>query len=354
MNCGTEYTVTYSKIKDSFRFCFLQNGRAMENLSLTRRDYKVAGIDNCRYYAYEFAGDSTDESRKRFVADTRIPDSVMINENKKLFIISAVNSLDADISLPSFNWVVYPKNISELSRDMLGYLNRIVQPDFIVSMEEIINGNQKSDMSGNVLIIADISTSEATIFETLQSIQAVDEVNQIAIFSLIGDCFSEFSSLKIVPMEDVTALNTQSMPDERRSGAYSRNLSSDDFNISEIPIHSLDMAWNRYHPYTLNIDHAHPLANGIIKADSDYERQKIVRNTILTTFPIPKTHYHIEREGQGIRVTILVADYDDNIEVIEWAMKILGFINYKSEKTTPFIDRKNREWKVLEFESRNY
>lgn len=60
----------------------------------------------------------------------------MSNEDVRKFIITTVNSLDKDISLPSFDIVVYPESISELNRNMLGYLNRLAQPQ-VVNMDAI-------------------------------------------------------------------------------------------------------------------------------------------------------------------------------------------------------------------------
>ena len=71
---------------------------------------------------------------RRTKAMVKFPDGRITEQDKSTFIVNAVNKLDSDISLPSYKLIVYPESMSELNRDMLGYLNRFASPE-IINME---------------------------------------------------------------------------------------------------------------------------------------------------------------------------------------------------------------------------
>lgn len=103
-------------------FDFEYNGKT-EIIKLTKKEYNVIAFRHCFFLGYKFSDCASCETRTAFVNSIRFSDGRMSNEDVRKFIITTVNSLDKDISLPSFDIVVYPESISELNRNMLGYLN---------------------------------------------------------------------------------------------------------------------------------------------------------------------------------------------------------------------------------------
>ena len=118
-----------------------------------------------------------------------------------------------------------------------------------------------------------------------------------------------------------------------------------------IPMEILDRGWQRYHPYTFTIDHRNPLANRSIEEATDYKRQiLLVKQAITKTFPIDESQFVIKDGNDGLYATVLVANTDDNVDIIEQALEDKGF--YRSQPATDKIlyDSKHREWLDIIFE----
>lgn len=125
--------VTYNEDDDRFKFDFeVDNGTDI--IQLTKVGYKVSAFNHCYYYGYQFTEDVDSASRSAFIHSIKFPNGRMSKNDKRTFIVNAINKLDSDISLPSYKLIVYPESMSELNRDMLCYLNRFASPE-IVNME---------------------------------------------------------------------------------------------------------------------------------------------------------------------------------------------------------------------------
>ena len=127
--------VRYDAKSDMFIFDF-ENDSETDLIQLKKVGYKITAFNQCYYYAYEFTNNVDSARRTSFIHSLKFPDGRISDEDKNTFIINAVNKLDSDISLPSYKLIVYPESMSELNRDMLGYLNRFASPE-IVNMELI-------------------------------------------------------------------------------------------------------------------------------------------------------------------------------------------------------------------------
>ena len=125
--------VRYDDNSDMFIFDF-ENDNETDLIQLKKVGYKVTTFNHCYYYAYEFTENVDSASRTSFIHSIKFPDGRITEQDKNTFIVNAVNKLDSDISLPSYKLIVYPESMSELNRDMLGYLNRFASPE-IVNME---------------------------------------------------------------------------------------------------------------------------------------------------------------------------------------------------------------------------
>ena len=125
--------VKYDADNDSFIFNFEMDNEA-DIIQLQKIGYQISAFNQCYYYAYEFAEGTTSSDRGAFIHSLKFPDGKISQKDKRTFIVNGVNKLDSDISLPSFKLVVYPESMSELNREMLGYLNRFASPD-LISME---------------------------------------------------------------------------------------------------------------------------------------------------------------------------------------------------------------------------
>lgn len=125
--------VSYDEESDTFNFDF-ENDNETDIIQLKKVGYKVSAFNHCYYYAYQFTENVDSASRTAFIQSIKFPDERMSEKDKRTFIVNAINRLDSDISLPSYKLIVYPESMSELNRDMLGYLNRFASPE-IVNME---------------------------------------------------------------------------------------------------------------------------------------------------------------------------------------------------------------------------
>lgn len=125
--------VSYDEESDTFNFDF-ENDNETDIIQLKKVGYKVSAFNHCYYYAYQFTENVGSASRTAFIQSIKFPDERMSEKDKRTFIVNAINRLDSDISLPSYKLIVYPESMSELNRDMLGYLNRFASPE-IVNME---------------------------------------------------------------------------------------------------------------------------------------------------------------------------------------------------------------------------
>lgn len=197
--------VRYDDNSEMFIFDF-ENDNETDLIQLKKVGYKVTAFNHCYYYAYEFTENVDSASRTSFIHSIKFPDGRITEQDKNTFIVNAVNKLDSDISLPSYKLIVYPESMSELNRDMLGYLNRFASPE-IVNMELVKSLPSRIEfdyirnyytfkdendkklyeaiLNTNVLIVDDIVTSGSTLSHLLNCLRSVNDTNNIVIFSLI-------------------------------------------------------------------------------------------------------------------------------------------------------------------------
>ena len=256
--------VHYDETTDTFVFDY-ENDSETDIIKLKKVGYKVSAFNHCYYYGYQFEENVDSSKRTSFIHSIKFPDGKISDEDKNTFIINAVNKLDSDISLPSYDLIVYPESLSEINRDMLKYLNRFASPELanmqlikelpskiefdynrfrleildsklpdgrnrydektkkqiIDNIEEMMDSIHKLDyfsiardikknkykpyirnyykfkdendkrlfetiQNTNVLIVDDIVTSGTTLSHILKCLRAVNDSNNIVIFSLIG------------------------------------------------------------------------------------------------------------------------------------------------------------------------
>lgn len=127
--------VNYDINSDTFTFNFEEEGDT-DIIQLTKGGYNVSAFGHCFYYVYKFTDKASSDKRAAFIHSIKFPYGRISDQDKNKFIINAVDSLDREVSLPSFDLLVYPESISELNREMTKYLNRIAQPR-VVSMEVV-------------------------------------------------------------------------------------------------------------------------------------------------------------------------------------------------------------------------
>lgn len=125
--------VSYDETSDSFTFNFVQDNET-NIIPLKKKIYQVSAFGHCYYYAYEFSNNVDSKKRTAFIHSLKFPDGKISQNDKKTFIMNAVDKLDREISLPKYKLLIYPESMSELNRDMLKYLNRFAAPD-VISME---------------------------------------------------------------------------------------------------------------------------------------------------------------------------------------------------------------------------
>ena len=122
--------VQYDNETNTFTFDF-EHDNETDIIKLEHIGKKVNAFGRCFYYGYEFAQDVDSQVRTEFIKSVKFPESFDANNDLKLFIQRAVDYLDSEISLPSYNVVVYPQSLSEINRKMLSYLSRITTTQYI-------------------------------------------------------------------------------------------------------------------------------------------------------------------------------------------------------------------------------
>lgn len=127
--------VSYDENSDCFSFDFNIDNDS-DIIKLRKVGYSVNAFNHCYYYGYQFEDNIDTSKRTRFIHSLKFLDGRIDENDIKTFIINAVNQLDSDISLPSYDVIIYPESLSEINREMLKYLNRFTSPE-IVNMELI-------------------------------------------------------------------------------------------------------------------------------------------------------------------------------------------------------------------------
>ena len=125
--------------------------------------------------------------------------------------------------------------------------------------------------------------------------------------------------------------------------------SNDVFDLDTIPMDILDNGYVRYEPYNLDITYRHPLRR--ISEGIDYKKHiEQAKQVILDTYPIKDEQFIIRPGHNGMYAAILASLVDNNVQVIEEAMKKLGYFRSKPTDKKLLSDRKGRTWIDLRFE----
>lgn len=127
--------VHYNTQTDSFIFDF-QNDSKIDMIKLQKVGYQIRLFNKCYYFGYQFENNVDSNIRSSFIHSIKFPDGKITEKDKNTFIINAVDKLDSDISLASYNVIIYPESLSEINRDMLKYLNRFTDSK-LITMELI-------------------------------------------------------------------------------------------------------------------------------------------------------------------------------------------------------------------------
>lgn len=125
--------------------------------------------------------------------------------------------------------------------------------------------------------------------------------------------------------------------------------SNDIFDLDAIPMTVLDSGYVRYEPYNLGITYKHPLRR--ISEGIDYKKHiEKAKQVIFDTYPISEEQFVIKKGFNGMYAAILASFLENNIQIIEEAMKKLGYFRSKPADKNLLSDRKGRKWIDLRFE----
>lgn len=122
--------VQYDKENNTFIFNF-EHDNETDIIKLEHIGKELEAFNKCFYYGYEFTSDVDSKVRTKFIDSIKFPESFDSNKDLSLFIQKAVNYLDSQICLPSYNVVVYPQSMSEINRKMLSYLSRLTDTMYL-------------------------------------------------------------------------------------------------------------------------------------------------------------------------------------------------------------------------------
>ena len=121
--------------------------------------------------------------------------------------------------------------------------------------------------------------------------------------------------------------------------------------IINIPLAVLKASYIRYEPYNLGITHRHPLR--LINAAAIYGHDaEGAKDVLLSTYPIGKEQILAETRDGLPCITILLSLVENNVQVIETAMRKLGYARIESQDKM-IMDSLQRQWLFITFSPNN-
>lgn len=144
---------------------------------------------NIYYFGYKFNDNVPSSIRNKFISWLKMlkPGKNSISSSDLYrFIEKPLAELDSACPLITFDAIVYPKSgrsplVSDILKVVFNYMNNdaIKIPNNELNIAHIMNSNK-------ILIVDDISTSGATLFEMLRIIRTINHNAEIYVFTLVG------------------------------------------------------------------------------------------------------------------------------------------------------------------------
>ena len=121
-------------------------------------------------------------------------------------------------------------------------------------------------------------------------------------------------------------------------------MHKDIFDIVNIPTEKLNKSYVRYEPYNLCISHRHPLRrSGIFEGMGLIDKFEGAKLVILQIYPISEQQFKFIVSNDESYIALLVSAVENNVEVIESAMQIMGFERLDTLAKI-LTDNSNRQW----------
>lgn len=138
------------------------------------------------YFGYQFLNNDNASSkvRTKFFNALRFDKDFTTPENKRLFVINALQKLNDKINIHDFDVVIYPKSRSYLNQYIIKLLGRLVPNWEGYTFDD--SNNQKLIDAKNILLIDDVTTTGSTLIEAVRNIRLINKEAPIVLFTLIG------------------------------------------------------------------------------------------------------------------------------------------------------------------------
>lgn len=124
------------------------------------------------------------------------------------------------------------------------------------------------------------------------------------------------------------------------------------FDLNKIPKKVLNRAWTRYRPYLYAIDRDSPLNIGIYESTDYAQQASTVRNELVKFFPLKRDLFKIFPRHHKM-FAILVANMEDNAEVVQKIMEDNGFFRSRPTDEEVRKDEEGRIWRQMWLEPKN-
>lgn len=154
------------------------------DLPLTPVDLR---LNNTYYFGYSFVDNDNAPSklRTKFFNYFRFENELDVNEKLK-FIGNAIDKLNKQIDFYSFDVIVYPKSRSKINQMIISKINNVIGNKTFIDIELTKRLPKEIKNSKQILLIDDVSTTGATLFQALKAIRTINHTCKIIIFTVIG------------------------------------------------------------------------------------------------------------------------------------------------------------------------
>ena len=190
MNTRTQIELSLINGNDNTILFDFTHGDIKDSILLEYRECAIEEFERCTRYGFGFSNSVAEDVQSEFRRLIMCTAGCMSERNLKTFIRTSIGLMDSHITLPRYNTVIIPQPITELCRKVLSHLSCITTTTYL-SMESVneqpslLRSDTTGKLHNNIILLDDLFTSKGSILQTRRSIRSIDDVHDIAVFSII-------------------------------------------------------------------------------------------------------------------------------------------------------------------------